>query len=208
MLKSLIYRFKQKQRVKPFLALNGDKTLRQEYDLNENLVVFDVGGYEGQWASDIFARYACLVHVFEPVPAFANAIIKRFKSNPKIIVHQAGLAGTTEKKMIDVSGDASSLIKNSGHLIEIDLLDVAEFWRVNNIGTVDLMKINIEGAEYELLERMIKAGLIGKVKNIQVQFHDFFPGAEARMEQIKTELEKTHRPTYQFKFVWENWTLK
>ena len=44
----------QALRVAPWLADNGDKTYRLDYNLNENSVVFDLGGYEGQWASDIF----------------------------------------------------------------------------------------------------------------------------------------------------------
>jgi hypothetical protein len=39
-----------------------------EYDLNADSVCIDIGGYEGQWASDIFGRYGCTIHVFEPVP--------------------------------------------------------------------------------------------------------------------------------------------
>ena len=36
---------------------NGDKTHRLNYNLNEKSIVFDLGGYEGQWASDIFSKY-------------------------------------------------------------------------------------------------------------------------------------------------------
>ena len=39
----------------------GDQTLRLNYDLNEHSVVFDLGGYEGQWSADIFQRYQCNV---------------------------------------------------------------------------------------------------------------------------------------------------
>ena len=34
----------------------GDQTLRLDYDLAAASIVFDLGGYEGQWASDIFGR--------------------------------------------------------------------------------------------------------------------------------------------------------
>jgi hypothetical protein len=42
--------------------------MRLEFDPSPDGVVLDVRGYEGQWASDIFARYGCRIHVFEPVP--------------------------------------------------------------------------------------------------------------------------------------------
>ena len=77
-----------------------------------------------------------------------------------------------------------------------------------NIERIDLMKINIEGGEYDLLEHLIKTGWIDKIINIQVQFHDFVENAEARMLAIQNDLAKTHELTYQYKFVWENWRLK
>jgi len=46
-------------------------------------------------------------------------------------------------------------------------------------------------------------------KNLQIQFHDFIiDNANERMENIQTQLAKTHKITYQYKFVWENWEIK
>jgi hypothetical protein len=60
-----------------------------------------------------------------------------------------------------------------------------------------------------VLEALIAANLLHLFKDIQVQFHDFvIPNAKARMEEIQTALSKTHTLTYQYEFVWENWTLK
>ena len=42
--------------------IKGDKTLRLQYPLNEESIVFDLGGYHGQWASDIFNKYMCNIN--------------------------------------------------------------------------------------------------------------------------------------------------
>ena len=42
-----------------WLVANGDKVLRMEYSLSCHDIVFDVGGYEGQWARGIYSRYLC-----------------------------------------------------------------------------------------------------------------------------------------------------
>jgi hypothetical protein len=70
---------------------------------------------------------------------------------------------------------------------------------------VRLMKVNIEGGEYELLERMLECGLTTRVADLQIQFHNFSPDAAERMAAIQRGLAATHRPTYQYRFVWENW---
>jgi len=33
------------------------------------------------------------------------------------------------------------------------------------------------------------------------------PDAKARVQNIRRQLERTHRLTYQYDFVWENWRL-
>ena len=67
------------------------------------------------------------------------------------------------------------------------------------------MKINIEGGEYELLDRLLDTGLINIIDNLQVQFHDHVDGAIGRMQRIQSRLGTKFNLTYQVPFVWENW---
>ena len=62
----IMYVSPQEKRCIPWFQNNGDKTLRLNYPLTDKSIVLDLGGYEGQWASDIFSRYCCFIHVFEP----------------------------------------------------------------------------------------------------------------------------------------------
>ncbi len=186
-------------------ADQGDQKLRLEYDLNANSVVLDLGGYRGDWAHDIHSLYGCTVHVFEPVAIFANGIEKRFEGNSAIHVHCCGLGRTTRKEQLGLSADASSMFQNEGDLETIQLVDVVDWFLKNQIRRVDLMKINIEGGEYELLERLLESGLASRIENIQVQFHNIADDSESRMQAILQQMRATHQPTYQYHFVWENW---
>jgi len=75
------------------------------------------------------------------------------------------------------------------------------------IDKVSLMKINIEGSEYDLLERLINKSYHKKIDNILVQFHNISVDSEKRLLQIRDELSKTHKSTFCYNFVWENWEL-
>lgn len=187
-----------------------DRTLRLEYEnINEKSIVFDLGGYEGQWSSDIFAKYCCLIHVFEPVEKFAQTIDKRFSSNSKIVLHNFGLASDNGEEFIFVDEDKSSITRElNSNTEKIQLKKASTFIERNSINKIDLMKINIEGAEYDLLEHLIDSGYIKKIKNIQVQFHDFVPKAESRMQEIQRKLAITHQLKWQYYFVWESWEHK
>ncbi|HLG40108.1 MAG TPA: FkbM family methyltransferase [Chitinophagaceae bacterium] len=187
----------------------GDETMRLDYSLlNENAFVMDLGGYKGEWASDIYAKYNCTVWIFEPFNDFAASIKERFVKNNKIRVFDFGLGKTMETRKLYIDDNSSSFYRQknkSANSAEVTLKDIDLFFSNNNIRQVDLMKINIEGGEYDLLDRIIDTGLVKFIKNIQVQFHDFVPDAKKRMSQIQENLNLTHFLTYQYEFVWENW---
>jgi hypothetical protein len=52
-----------------WLAAEGDDTLRIDYPLAPTLVVFDVGGYQGDFTARMRARYGCRVHLLNRCPA-------------------------------------------------------------------------------------------------------------------------------------------
>jgi len=196
--------------VDKWFADGGDGKLRFNYDLKPDSIVLDLGGYRGDWSSELFSRMPCQIHVFEPVPEFYKIIQSRFAKNPHIKVHPFGLAGDTRQEKISQTAESSSIFGSGKDKITIQLYDIAD-WIQNNLPSdrlIDLLKINIEGAEYELLERIIDCGLTLRFKNLQIQFHNLFPDAETRMTRIQNHLHKTHHPKYQYKFVWEDWRLK
>lgn len=203
-----IYRSPQQRMVDQWSEDRGDETLRLNYDLDENSIVFDLGGYEGQWASDIFSRYCSTIHIFEPVADFAKRAEQRFRGNKKIFVHDFGLAEANRSVDISVNGTDSSLYKKGTELVPGRFVEAIEFMQNNNIKKIDLMKINIEGGEYDLLEHLIETGFVLNIGDIQIQFHNFVPKAQQRMAMIQKNLQKTHSLTYQYLFVWENWRLK
>jgi FkbM family methyltransferase len=186
----------------------AEHKLRYEYDLSAEDVVFDLGGFQGSWSAEISARYGCQVHVFEPVSEYHHAICHRFSRNPRVHVHPFGLSNSTCRTSLGVQGDASSHWSGSSDVIEVQLRDAVSFLEESNISRIALCKINIEGAEYDLLERLLDAQVIHRFSNLQIQFHTFVPRASDRMEAIQRRLQETHALTYQYRFVWENWQLR
>jgi FkbM family methyltransferase len=195
----------QAYRVQDWFDLDGDGTLRLEYPLDPSSVVLDVGGYEGDFAAQIHSRYGCEVHIFEPVLGQYNKIQKRFAGNAKINVHPYGLSGKNEKRQFGVSGDASSAFRIDDEVTEVELRCVSEVICSITMGDVALIKINVEGGEYEIIDALAEHGLLNRFRNIQVQFHDFIPDAQNRLRNARRLLGSTHVPTYMFSFVWENW---
>ncbi len=186
----------------------GDETLRLDYPLDAESTVVDLGGYEGAWSASIFSRYGCTIHVFEPVPAFAEEIETRFSGNSRVTVHEFGLSDRTREETLSLDGDGSSLHRSGGPTQRVQLRRAADFLSDQGLDRIHLMKINIEGGEYDLLEHLLDTDWIRRIDDLQVQFHDFLPDAIERMHRIQERLQLTHRPTWRYPLVWENWRLR
>jgi len=188
----------------------GDATLRLEYPLDETSVVLDVGGYQGDFASALVDRFRCRVLVFEPMPAFSEQCDERFAKEPRVSVLHYGLGARDEQLSLSSSNDASSFFRQNGTtgFVSAQVRDVSPVWKQLNLTRVDLMKINIEGGEYPLLHRLIETGLIRQIDNIQIQFHDFVDDAAHQRATLRRQLETTHKETWCYEFVWENWSRK
>jgi len=184
------------------LLQGGDKAHRYRYELDENSIVFDVGGYIGEFAQQISKQFGSEVHVFEPVEKFFDQIDC---ANVKIHKYNFGLAGTTEDVAIALDEDGSSVHRDQGKKEIIKLVDICDFYSEKTFPEVALIKINIEGGEFPLLKRMIEQGLTKHFRNIQVQFHLDFPNALEERLKIREALAKTHSLEWDFFFIWESW---
>lgn len=183
----------------------GDQTLRLRYPLDSGSVVVDVGGYEGQWASDVYAMYGCRIHVLEPIPPFAVEIERRFAANPRISVHRYALTDSTGTSRMSQAGDASSRSGAGAATVGVATKSAQDFFTEEGLWRVDLMKVNIEGDEYALLGHLLDTGLIDRIRHLQIQFHSFVPDAAARRRALQERLRRTHELSWEYPFVWESW---
>jgi len=185
----------------------GDDTHRLNYDLSEDSVVFDVGGYRGDFAAKLYQKHKCNIYIFEPVKEFYDSIVNRFHAIEKIIVCPYGLSSDTSHQEISLLGDSTSTHRPSDNTQTISLREIGSVIEELEIKEIDLIKINIEGEEFPLLFHCLRENLTIKMKNIQVQFHEFVEHAHVQRNAIREQLRETHTLTYDYTFVWENWKI-
>jgi FkbM family methyltransferase len=184
----------------------GDYTHNITYDLNENSIIMDLGGYTGVWAQQMIEKYNPNVYILEPVPSFYDGMVSKFKNNPKVRLLNAGVGIEDRDGIIYMSGDGSSSNLTNGHKINVKFNTIETI--LNNFGLeyVDLIQINIEGDEYPLLENMILTRLINKFKNIQIQFHLGIENDVERREKIRNNLlDNGFKIKFDYPFFWEAW---
>lgn len=187
----------------------GDKTLRLDYKLDKSSVVFDVGGYLGEYADAIHQKFGCRVYLVEPVPQFYNECVKRFSGNPAIVCLNYGLSSRSGWFEINLNNNESSFKKIESGCVtqQAEIRSITDVVTEFGIEKIDLIKINIEGGEFDLIPAIVDSGLIKRIKYIQVQFHNFDSSAADARSCIRNSLKNTHREMWNYEFVWESWEL-
>jgi FkbM family methyltransferase len=189
---------------KLWYQMNGDNTYRINYNLNPNSIVVDIGARHGNWSDLIKQRYGCNVYCFEAVKEFCEQL----KLKNYIVFNYAVVDdfGTIDLGIFE--GEASILYdnKDTNNIINVESIPAFKMFELIDKDYIDLMKINVEGAEYNILNNLINNYLISKIKSIQVQFH-LIKNCEELYNKISKNLEKTHKITWRFPFIWENWEL-
>lgn len=70
---------------------------------------------------------------------------------------------------------------------------------------IDLLKLDLDGKEYEFLNPLFEAGVVSRVKNYQIQFHKINETSEQAYEEIIQKFySNSYIHTYKYLFVWEN----
>jgi FkbM family methyltransferase len=185
----------------------GDNRFRYSYDLSQNSVVFDVGAYIGNWAKKIYDIYHCRIYAFEPVKEFYT-IASSYLKYREIQWYNFGLGDKNQEMEIGLNADGSSVFIDNVQKEQIRIKSFSSVLKFLNIPSIDLLKINIEGGEYDLLNHILNMNLQTLIKNIQVQFHINVQGCEIRRDSIRERLSNSHAVTFDYPFVWENWRMK
>jgi FkbM family methyltransferase len=199
------------KRVAVWYADHEYVTRLTDFPLDADALVFDVGGYKGDWALEVLCKHGCRIEVFEPVPEFHDQITRRFAFSDRVTTHPFGLGGATRSLEMGVSGERSSAfhtLARSAGSVQIEIRDVIGYLDQRAIEHVDLLKLNIEGAEYELLERVLDSGRSASFGFVLVQFHDELPDARDRAAAISERLDTTHELMWRVPFIWECWRLR
>lgn len=176
-----------------------------DYQLNHLSVIFDVGGYTGDFAEMIRTKYGCGIHIFEPVSEHFKRIVERFKHDPMYWPYDIALGSSDREGHIFLNTNSSSMFIGSGTTESVKVRDIAKFIGAFKFFHIDLLKLNCEGSEYEILDRIYDMKWIENVKQIVVQFHGI--GKDIKQSDYEDRLSLTHECKYRDDH-WQWWKVK
>lgn len=182
--------------------------------LQETDTVIDCGANVGDMTA-VMAEGGATVHAFEPNPHACLVLRKKFERNPRVHIQEAAVHvsnGTLRLYLHENSSqdevywsNGSSLLADKPNVsderfVEAQTVDLAAF--IDALpGRIRLIKMDIEGAEVEVLRRLIEAGSLDRIDVLLVETHeDKMPWLEPLTAKLKNELAA--HPTCQARFDW------
>ena len=181
----------------------NDYFLLRNFNLNSNSFIVDIGCYNSTWLKDMYCKYNCNCVGIEPITKYYEQGNRLFSNSEKVKLHNYGLTIEPNQKTCTMSmmGDASRIGLNE-NLIDVKMVYAKDFFQSLN-KDIDVLQINIEGYEYDLVPFLLYNNLLNRVKNIQIQFHNFYSNSRESMDSIISDLEICGFKTkFNYPFIW------
>jgi FkbM family methyltransferase len=146
--------------------------------------IIDAGANQGEFSHWVNASSGATVYAFEPDPR----CFEKLPAGPKMIALPWALDGVTGSLTFFLGKNrcSSAIYQEAAdqQRLEVKRITLQDFCAERRIGHIDLLKLDIEGAELSVLE-LIDAGTLGLIDQITVEFHDFInPGDTVRIKSI------------------------
>jgi FkbM family methyltransferase len=162
-------------------------------------VVYDVGvGEDLSFAESLVRRYGLRVWAFDPTPKSVRWFAGRAHS-PEIVFRPWGIAAVDGKATLhfpDRTGDVSGSLVNDrthrGVTVLVQVKRVASLMAAFGHSKVDILKLDIEGAEYPVLRDILESRL--HIDQILVEFHPSV--GVARFEQARAAIRALNDHRY------------
>jgi FkbM family methyltransferase len=175
-----------------------------ELTFNKGDVAIDCGANIGDITQQL-ADAGCEVYAFEPNEDAYAILSDRFASNQMVHLIKKGVSheNTTAKFYLHAKyeedpikySQASSVLDSKKNIAtdsyhEIELVRLSEF--INQLEKpVRLLKLDVEGVEFEILDDLIDTGVIHKIDHVFCETHEMrIPELWAKLKNMKRRLSE------------------
>jgi len=189
---------------------NGGNDQLYDIPVQTGELIIDAGSYQGEWTAKMIIRYGCRSECFEPVIAYAENCKRLFLKNTMVRVNSCALGASNQVADFNLSSNGTSQFRDnfSGETFKAKVIDISEFLKTLDDETIACLKLNIEGGEYDVLERLIEANQLGRFRSLLIQFHRQPNGWENRRNEIRRAIKLTHDQEWCYPMVWEKWVKR
>lgn len=144
--------------------------------------VISVGiGEDASFDLSLIAKYGCTIQAFDPTPKSAEWVRNHVKDE-RFVFHEQALTdhnGTLRLYLPARADFVSASLKPGSHVsgdyVDVPCLRLNTLLESLNLDSADVLKIDIEGAEYQVIADGLKSGALGSVHQLLIEFHHHMP---------------------------------
>jgi len=157
--------------------------------IDTNSIVVDLGANDGRTSEKIYSTFGCFIYAVEPVPQ----LFSKIKAHDRLKKYNYCIAAKTEPILLNIPLDNCASIyqhdtEKKIESIVVDGITFDHFLKIQNIKIIDLLKVDIEGAELDLFASLKKENL-QLIRQMTVEFHDFlWEDMHDQVELIKNKM--------------------
>ena len=145
------------------------------FSINNDDVIIDVGAHIGLFA--LFASQFCKngkIFCYEPIKENYKILIENIEMNQIQNIFPNNLAVTKETSRVKIflNDDQSghSMFTQNKNFVEVDSKSLSDIFIDNGIKECDFLKLDCEGAEYEIIESL-PSDLFTKINKTAIEYH-------------------------------------
>lgn len=172
--------------------------------LNADSVVYSIGiGDDVSFDLSLINRYGVRVYAYDPTPESIDWVSRQelpelFHFKGKGLAHYNGSAHLyRSKKESNICHSVVRRKETVSSAIEVPVNRLSTLCHENKHEKIDLLKMDIEGAEYDVLEDILKSGI--KIDQILVEFHHRFNNIHPR--KTKAMIAELNKKGFKIFFV-------
>lgn len=167
--------------------------------LSSKSIIYSIGiGKDISFDLQCIKEFGCKVYGYDPTPKSINWVARQ-NLPATFYFHNAGItAGTSGPGVFYIpeneKATSGSLVENSDlgivRKVDVQLYNLQDIMASNNHAKIDVLKMDIEGAEYDVLEEILSSNL--EIDQILVEYHDRqFDITNPKSKALKKHFEKS-----------------
>ncbi len=177
--------------------------------IKKNPTIIDIGANVGFFSMFALSKYqGCIIYSYEPIFSNFKQLIKNKELNSTRQIYCFNKAVCGHNGKIKISFDktdsfttSATIINSDGDdnkdSIEVPCLTLSEIFKENNLDHCDLLKIDCEGAEYDILYNTSKV-VLNKIDQMAIEVHTG-KNEKENLSSLKKFLLNLNYQLFQFK---------
>jgi FkbM family methyltransferase len=177
----------------------GGWAIDRDQPLGPDSVIYSFGvGEDASFDAELINRFGCTVHAFDPTPRsiqWAEAEKKAGRLPAQFVMHGYGLAGHDGEITFFAPENPNHVSHTaiesaaSDRKISVPVKRLGTVMRELGHNRIDLLKMDIEGSEYEVIDDLLKSGIAPA--QLLIEFHHRFKAVgPAKTQEAIDRLER------------------